>query len=147
MKMFNLRGKQTIEQFIRSVFLFVQLRCSFIHKLLQMIGVFLHHGDHVFNDVWPPIKQQNREGGRVNSTLWHESFLFFYHKFVMWELWLWTSKLKKKGYQSLCRTFNTRLAEKNDNCIAEKFKICFSSNLLFAMFSRALRPRLAPWVG
>lgn len=83
----GLRWKQTIEQFIRSFLLFVQLCCSFVHKLLQMICVFLHHGNHVFNDVRFSARQQKwNETGRKLIQHFDTSIFRFNRKFVILEL-------------------------------------------------------------
>ena len=48
----NLQWKRTIKQLLGSFFLFVQLSCSLVHKLLQMIGVLFHYRHHIFCDFF-----------------------------------------------------------------------------------------------
>ena len=48
----NLQWKRTIKQLLGSFFLFVQLSCSLVHKLLQVIGVLFHYRHHIFCNVF-----------------------------------------------------------------------------------------------
>ena len=69
----NLQWKRTIKQLLGSFFLFVQLSCSLVHKLLQVIGVLFHYRHHIFCNVF------------VSQKLYFISFIVLYN-FNLWFL-------------------------------------------------------------
>lgn len=50
----DLLWKHPVQQHIRLLFLFCQLVCSLRYNLFQIVGILLHHTDHVVHYIDPP---------------------------------------------------------------------------------------------